>query len=66
MGWFYEEGKWLPKDSEKARNWYLLSATQKNADAQNNLARMYYEGRGIQQNYKEALRFFVFQQNRDM
>ena len=63
MGLFYEGvlcENWeeMPKDYQKAMNWYLLSATQSNATAQNNLGLMYYQGIRTPQNYKEALRLF--------
>ena len=63
MGLFYEGvlcENWeeMPKDYQKAMNWYLLSATQRDATAQNNLGLMYYQGLGTPKNYKEALRLF--------
>jgi len=43
---------------KKAANWYRLAAAQGFASAQHNLASLYYQGRGILQNYGEAIKLY--------
>jgi len=47
----YGNGQGVPQDYKTAVKWYKLSAEQGNADAQNNLARMYYLGTGVPVDY---------------
>ena len=47
----YEQGWFGKKDIPEALKWYRKSAKRGNADAQNELGRMYEEGEGIKQNY---------------
>ena len=42
------------KDYLEAEHWYREAAEQGYADAQNNLGIMYYEGRGVIQDYAQA------------
>jgi TPR repeat protein len=38
--------------------WYRRAAESGNANAQNNLARMYEDGRGVPKDYSEAVKWF--------
>jgi TPR repeat protein len=49
----------LPQDSAKAVEFYLKSALQGNADAQNNLGSMYVLGEGVEQNNSEAKKWYT-------
>ena len=40
-----------------AVKWYTLAAEQGDADAQINLAGMYFNGRGVPQDYKTAVKW---------
>jgi hypothetical protein len=40
---------------ERAAYWYLQSARQGNDDAMNNLANLYYDGNGVEQDYDKAV-----------
>jgi len=44
----------VTQDYSEAARWYKLSAAQGNADAQHNLATMYFSGQGITQDYLRA------------
>ncbi|KAI8877400.1 HCP-like protein [Backusella circina FSU 941] len=43
----------------KAMVWYQLSANQNNANAQNSIAILYYEGNGVPQNFDIALTYYL-------
>lgn len=47
-----------PKDFVKSDKWYKLSAEQGNLRAQLNLGYNYYIGRGVSQNYDEAIKWY--------
>lgn len=53
LGYLYE----TQKDYNKALGYYLKSANKGNTHAMLNLARLYYKGQGVNQNYAEALRW---------
>ncbi|NQV20237.1 MAG: sel1 repeat family protein [Rhodospirillales bacterium] len=59
MGRRFEMGDGVPRDLERARNWYLKAAKQGNAWAQNNLGRIYGEGEGVTRDYLTAHMWFV-------
>ena len=43
---------------QQAAEWYLKAAVQGNVQAQFNLANKYYEGKGVEQNFKEAFKWY--------
>ena len=43
-------------DYAEAVKWYRLAAAQGNADVQFNLGTMYYDGKGVTQDYAEAVK----------
>ena len=57
LGFMYDEGKSVERDSTEATKWYRKAAEQGFAKAQLNLAAMYESGEGIPQDYKEAARW---------
>jgi TPR repeat protein len=59
MGETYLEGrlKQTP-DTLKAEIWFKLSAENGNAAAQYQIAHMYYWGKGVKQNYPEAIKWY--------
>lgn len=48
----------VPKDYQKAFEWWEKSAKQGHAKAQNNLAVMYRKGNGVAQDYQKAFKWF--------
>lgn len=52
-----ENGEGGPVDNDEAVLWYL-TISDTNSSAANNLGSMYYNGRGVAQDYSEALRYF--------
>ena len=46
----YKEGKSVPQDDDRARQWYETAAEQGHPDAQFSLGEMYTEGKGVPQN----------------
>jgi len=48
----------VDQNSTLAIEWYTKSADQGNSDAQRNLATMYYNGKGVAQDYKKAFDLF--------
>lgn len=55
LGVFYEIGHGgVLRDYAEASRWYLKAAEQGNKMAQLDLARMFVDGKGVQQNYVEA------------
>ncbi len=48
----------MKKDSETAMQWFRRAAKKKNEEAAYNMAILYEEGDGVEQNYKEALRWY--------
>jgi TPR repeat protein len=47
----YRQGLGVPRDDKTAIKWHRRAAEQGNADAQNNLARLYYLGTGVPTDY---------------
>jgi hypothetical protein len=65
IGYMYEHGQGVTKDSKEAFRWYRLAvrgyqikAQKGSPEAQTNLASMYYFGQGVLQDYKEALYWY--------
>lgn len=52
-----EKGEGGPIDYEEAKLWYDVSSG-KDSNAAHNLGAMYYNGRGVEQDFSEALRYF--------
>jgi len=48
----------VPQDYAEAACWYRKAADQADADAQRNLAYVYYIGQGVPQDYAEAARWY--------
>ena len=48
----------MEKDSQTAVRWFRRAARDQNEEAANNLAICYEDGDGVEQNYKEALRWY--------
>jgi TPR repeat protein len=48
----------VTQDPRELVKWYRIAAEQGDADAQINLALMYYKGQGVAQNYSEAVKWF--------
>ena len=58
IGWMYEWGFGVSKDSNEAIKWYRLAAAQGNLEAQRLLGFVYGTGRGVPKDDKEALKWF--------
>jgi TPR repeat protein len=58
LGWMYNLGFGVTKDSKEAVRWYRLAAKQGYAWAQNNLGWSYRDGDGVTKDSKEAVRWF--------
>src|ERR1700730_4103544 len=56
VGFMYQDGEGVQKDSAEAIHWYKLSADQGNKNAQFNMGILYEFGRGVAVNLKEAFR----------
>lgn len=54
------------KDEATAAYWYSLAALKKFAAAQHALACMYYDGRGVAKDRREALRLFTLAANQEI
>jgi len=39
--------------------WFLQAAKRANADAQYNIGRLYYEGKGVRRDYRKAAKWFL-------
>ena len=46
------------KNYIKALEWYQLSASEGNSEAQNKIGNLYYHGNGVKKDYKEAFRWY--------
>ena len=55
LGRYYELGEGVPKDKEKAIEWYIKAAEQGFGKAQINLGRIF----GLSHNYEEAVKWFT-------
>jgi len=58
LGIAYEHGEGLPKDTNKAVDWYCRAAKKGSVKAQQNLAWMYANGRGVDRDEAIAVRWF--------
>jgi soluble lytic murein transglycosylase-like protein len=54
LGVRYEHGRNVPKDSQKAVEWYCRAAQQGSAEAQYNLGYMFFVGRGVRRDHGVA------------
>ncbi|MBR4746903.1 MAG: sel1 repeat family protein, partial [Desulfovibrio sp.] len=54
----YAQGKGVPQDGAKAREWYEKAAAQGHAGAQCRLGEMYADGRGVPQDYAQACKWW--------
>lgn len=63
LGKMYDERKVKEQNEnrcrQKARNWYRQSAEQNFADAQLELGKIYYEGRGVNEDAMDAYKWFA-------
>jgi TPR repeat protein len=59
IGYFYQAGIGVPKDSKRAIHWYQLAASSGFAKAKVNLAVAYLRGAGVQQNGEQAVRLLT-------
>ena len=57
LGWMYENGDGVQKDSTEAAKWFLKSAEQGNAAAQNNIGMMYAHGDGVLKDTTEGAKW---------
>ncbi len=58
LGFLYENGEGVPKDSTQALHWFQLAAAQGNRNAQFSLGFMYENGEGVSKDPAEALRWY--------
>jgi TPR repeat protein len=58
LAWMYHTGNGVPKDLNKAFQWYKKAAEQEHAIAQNNLAVMYENGLGTKVDKKAAAKWY--------
>ena len=58
LGQAYEDGKGVPRDDDRAAEWFRRSAEQDYAQAENSLGVMYAQGRGVQPDRAEAVRWY--------
>ena len=58
MGWLYQMGLGVEKDTKKALQLYLAAAKQGNAVAQNNLGVMYEQGIEVDVDMKQAMTWY--------
>ena len=55
LGSIYKKGNGVPKESEKAMEWYLKAAEQGYAEAQSNLGVLYANGEGVPKDAVKAV-----------
>jgi uncharacterized protein len=58
VAWLYQQGKGVPKDCGKAREWFERAAHLGNAVAMRELGLLYQNGAGIPQDWGKALEWF--------
>jgi TPR repeat protein len=58
IGWLYADGRGVPQDYAKAREWYEKAAAKDNDDAMVNIGLLYGNGRGVPQDYMKAREWF--------
>ena len=56
---YYMGNKGVEQDYAKAFEWYLKSASQGNAEAQNNLGELYDKGKGVEQDSAKAFEWYL-------
>jgi TPR repeat protein len=56
IGRVYDDDK---EQYDKALAWYLLAAMENNSSAQNNIGVLYFDGKGVPENYMCALKWFL-------
>lgn len=59
LGIAYMHALGVPRDDQKAVDWFRKSADQGHAGAQNNLGIMYSEGWGIEKDKEKAIKLFI-------
>ncbi len=59
LGFMYDQGLGVPRDSREALRWFEMAAEQGNVTAQTNLGVLYYEGRGVPQDSRQALEWLL-------
>lgn len=64
LGAINHEGKWLPKDLQRAHRWYLLCSKQGNSACAFNAGVMLDDGDGVAKNHENAFRFFSYAADR--
>ena len=60
LGALNHEGKWVPKDLQRAHRWYLLCSKQGNIACAFNAGVMLDDGDGVTKNHENAFRFFSY------
>ena len=58
LGWMYDQGQGVRKDSNAAVKWYRKAADQGGEDAMYNLGWMYDKGKGVRQDTLEAIKWY--------
>jgi TPR repeat protein len=58
LGWMYDNGDGVPKDTEEALKWFRKAADRGNVVAQRNLGVMYFNGDGVAKDNAEALKWY--------
>lgn len=58
LGLLYYDGRGVPRDYTKAREWFEKAAAQGHADAQYNLGMLYDFEKGVPQNFATAKRWY--------
>ena len=58
LGTLYAEGRGVPQDYSKARQWWEKAAQQGSPTAQNDLGLLYVNGQGVPKNYTRARQWF--------
>lgn len=59
LGWMYESGQGVKKNTKQALHWYRKAAEQGNVAAEYVLATMYKRGVGVKQNDKLAMQWYT-------
>lgn len=59
LGYAYDQGIGVKKDTKEAVKWYTKSAKSGNPDAQNNLGSSYQAGEGVAQNSAQAVKWYT-------
>jgi hypothetical protein len=58
VGYLYEKGLGVPRNSAEALIWYRKAADQGHAPAQRNIGNLYEQGAGTARDYPEAMRWY--------